>query len=1212
VAPLPETPYVGLTPFSEGDARFFFGRERERRLLAASILSSRLTLLYGASGVGKSSLLRAGLVADFAARAHSAVAAGRLPESVLVVCSGWRDDPLRALAEAIEAAVRDQLGEHAPEPPPFTPRLENLLAGWLARLDERAAVLAPDADEPPRSELLLVLDQFEEYFLYHPDEDGDGTLAVELPRAVMREDLRASFLVSIREDSYTQLDRFEGRIRNLFASNFRLEHLDEPAARRAIEGPVERYNELLPEDDGRYAVEPALVDAVLEQVRAGTIALGQAGGGTVETDGAGDLRVATPFLQLVMTRLWEEERRSDSQTLRAATLVQLGGAERLVRSHLDDALAELGERERDLTAAVFHQLVTPSGTKIVHTIPDLADYADASEPELTPVLEALAAARILRPVDPAPGDTSPRFEIFHDVLGPAILDWRAAHERERAARAESARLRRVRKRFAAGAVGMLLLVLVFAGLAVWAVGQQRTAEENEAEAAAAADRAGSAAVAGRALEGVFGPATSALAGAEAHRLSPSFDARSATLSSLHVNAALPQVLDGHLYAVGAVAFSPDGLVASGGGDWIVRLWNAQGRAVGDPYVAEGEIASVAFSPDGTMLAAAIGDELDEIHLFAVEARSWRFLRSFATRHGDVHAVAFVAGDLVTSGGEDGHVRLWDVGDGADPREIEDEPVGAPVRGLAYESTSRLLAVAAGGPLLWTLTGGGRLEPGPALPDAGRVGTRTVALSADGRSLAAAAGATISVWQTSAAAPPKELVASGPVLSLAFADDATLVSGGEDDNVTVWDVARGEAYGPPRAHEGDVFDVAVGPNRLIASAGDDSYVKLWPLDGRGALATTVGGLPTDSVWDLAVGSGAQVAVANEWDGTTLWELHRPSDSTSKPRRLATIGADGGSYAVAYHGTVLAASDGGRFVLWETETGPDCPTAPRRPCRLGSVAARDSHDEDIAALAFSPAGELLAAIDDAGQVSLWDTSAPKNLRRLSVQPAPGEKTLGWTVAFSPGSRILAAGYDPGQVRLWNVQDPGAPDQLRDLKVQQGEYVRSLAFSPNGGLLAVAGGARRVELFDVRQPRSIRQTEPSLGHWDQLYQVAFSPDGRVVAGGDAYGQIRLWDLESRRALGSTSWLPGRDGTTVSIDGLAFTEDGTLVSAGDGNPVVAWDAALWSDETKTLRTSACSLARRNLTAEEWAFFFQDTSLEDSRRRTCPGYPLPRENRPR
>ena len=164
-----------------------------------------------------------------------------MPESVLVVCAGWRDDPLRAsrthrapsatssASSLRRAAVHGAAGD--------------LLAEWIRRLDERAVALAPGGDEPPRSELLLVLDQFEEYFLYHADEDGDGTLAVELPRAVMREDLRASFLVSIREDAYAQLDRFEGRIRNLFGSNFSARasrRAGRPAGDRGAGGAVQR------------------------------------------------------------------------------------------------------------------------------------------------------------------------------------------------------------------------------------------------------------------------------------------------------------------------------------------------------------------------------------------------------------------------------------------------------------------------------------------------------------------------------------------------------------------------------------------------------------------------------------------------------------------------------------------------------------------------------------------------------------------------------------------------------------------------------------------------------------------------------------------------------------------------------------------------------------------------------------------------------------
>ncbi len=88
--------------------------------------------------------------------------------------------------------------------------------------------------------LLVVLDQFEDYFLYHPDEDGEGTFAVEFPRLVNEPNLRVNFVLSLREDAWAKLDRFEGRIPALFANYVRVEHLDRKAAREAIEGPVER------------------------------------------------------------------------------------------------------------------------------------------------------------------------------------------------------------------------------------------------------------------------------------------------------------------------------------------------------------------------------------------------------------------------------------------------------------------------------------------------------------------------------------------------------------------------------------------------------------------------------------------------------------------------------------------------------------------------------------------------------------------------------------------------------------------------------------------------------------------------------------------------------------------------------------------------------------------------------------------------------------
>ena len=104
--------------------------------------------------------------------------------------------------------------------------------------------------------LLVVLDQFEEYFLYHAGEDGEGTFAVEFPRLVNEPNLHANFVLSLREDAWAKLDRFEGRIPTLFANYVRVDHLDREAARDAIEGPVREWNRRLPPGDSRMWSSP--------------------------------------------------------------------------------------------------------------------------------------------------------------------------------------------------------------------------------------------------------------------------------------------------------------------------------------------------------------------------------------------------------------------------------------------------------------------------------------------------------------------------------------------------------------------------------------------------------------------------------------------------------------------------------------------------------------------------------------------------------------------------------------------------------------------------------------------------------------------------------------------------------------------------------------------------------------------------------------------
>ena len=175
-----------------------------------------------------------------------------------------------------------------------------------------------------------ILDQFEEYFLYHERDE----FADELAAAIREPGLRANFLLGLREDALAKLDAFKGRIPNLFANYLRLDHLDTEGGRAAILGPIERYNELTGET---VEVEPELVEAVLDQVAAGEVDVGRSGRGGVEKD---EDRIEAPYLQLVLERLWQVERERGSSVLRLATLRELGGAESIVRAHLERALGE--------------------------------------------------------------------------------------------------------------------------------------------------------------------------------------------------------------------------------------------------------------------------------------------------------------------------------------------------------------------------------------------------------------------------------------------------------------------------------------------------------------------------------------------------------------------------------------------------------------------------------------------------------------------------------------------------------------------------------------------------------------------------------------------------------------------------------------------------------------------------------------------------------
>ena len=380
----------------------FFGRDAEQTALIGNLRASRLTLLYAQSGTGKSSLLRAGVASTLRESARRSLEQRGSARYIPVVFSSWRDDPTVELIREIQETISPFETGSLPTEFPHE-RLEEAIA---------RAIMLTDA------KLLVMLDQFED-FLFQSKRMGNERFADELVACINRPDLRVNFLISIRDDAYSGLgDLFKGRIANIYGNPLHLEGLNRESARQAIEKPISCFNSLHM-DEPPIEIGHGLVEAVLDQLRPDQF--------VAEQDvGRGSDDIEAPYLQLVMRRLWELERSRGHRSLRLQTLYDLGGASTIVRTHVDRALDGLADSDREAAVDILHHLVTPSGAKIALAASDLAVYTDRSIDETSDLLERLASSdtRILRPVPPPlGGEGETRFEISHDLLGPAIVDW---------------------------------------------------------------------------------------------------------------------------------------------------------------------------------------------------------------------------------------------------------------------------------------------------------------------------------------------------------------------------------------------------------------------------------------------------------------------------------------------------------------------------------------------------------------------------------------------------------------------------------------------------------------------------------------------------------------------------------------------------------------------------------------------------------------------
>ncbi|AOW99991.1 hypothetical protein BJP34_11475 [Moorena producens PAL-8-15-08-1] len=596
-------------------------------------------------------------------------------------------------------------------------------------------------------------------------------------------------------------------------------------------------------------------------------------------------------------------------------------------------------------------------------------------------------------------------------------------------------------------------------------------------------------------------------------------------SDQQVISALQKVLDeaskgnrlqGHTNRITRFSFSRDGqTLASGSRDKTIKLWNLETGKVIRTLIGHTEaVRSVSFRRDGQTLAS--GSEDKTIKLW--DPKTGTEIRTLIGHNSDVESVSFSPdGQTLASGSEDKTIKLWNLETGKVIRTLIGH--NSDVKSVSFSRDGQTLASGSRDKTikLWNLETGKVIRT--------LIGhnsdVRRVSFSRDGQTLASGSDdKTIKLWNLETGKVIRTLIGhNSDVRRVSFSRDGqTLASGSEDNTIKLWNLETGKVIRTLIGHTDLVFSVSFSPDgQTLASGSDDNTIKHWNVETRRKILTL------QTLQTLIGHTNRVTRFSFSRDGQTL--ASGSDDNTIKHWNLETgkvirtlIGHDGAVNSVSFSrdGQTLASGSEDKTIKhWNLETGK-------------VIRTLIGHDGAVNSVSFSRDGQTLASGSEDKTIKHWNLETGKVIRTLI-----GHDGAVNSVSFSRDGQTLASGSDDNTIKLWNLETGKV---IRTLIGHDGA-VNSVSFSRDGQILASGSTDNTIKLWNLETGTEIRTL---IGHTNIVNSVSFSRDGQTLASGSDDNTIKHWNLETGKVIHT---LIEHDG---AVNSVSFSRDGQTLASG------------------------------------------------------------------